>query len=135
MRHSIAINQAMDQEPLVDSAVNFAANLLRFSDTFYPFAMLSVNGDVQNIFTEHAANSELQGGMIEELEWLILERNFNAQNTFSIVVYAAQIESTEEHAIDVVATKIIDATGAETMRLYPFHFSINQVSIDKPIIY
>lgn len=135
MRHNIAIEVAMEQEPLVDSAVNFAANLLRFSDTFFPFGLISVNGDIQSVFTEDAANSEVQGGMIEEIEWGILELGFNAANTFSIVVYAAQIESVGEKPIDVIATKIIDSSGAEIMRLYPFHFSAHQVNIDKPIIY
>lgn len=135
MRHTIAIDAGIEQEPLVESGVRFAATLLRFSDSFYPFGLLSTSGEVKSIFTQHSANSDMQGGMIEEIEWLLLELSFQAKHTSSVLVYNAQVECADNGVIDVIATKIIEASGAETTRLYPYEFSAHQVCISKPITY
>ena len=135
MRSSVAGHSLTECEPLVESALRFATTLLKYSETFYPFGLLSVAGDVQNVFTEQAPNNEVQGGLIEELEWLILERSFQTSETCSVIVYSASVESVDEDMIDVIAVKITDSYGAEINRLYPYHFSTQQTLIGKPIVY
>lgn len=135
MRQSIVIDAVLEKDTLLESAVFFAATLLRLSDTFFPFGLLSISGQIQSIFTQHGANVDMQGGMIEEIEWLLLELSFQADNTRSVLIYNAQVESADTSTIDIIATKIIDHSGAETTQLFPYEFAGNQVRIGKPIVF
>ena len=135
MRSSVAGHSLTECEPLVESALRFATTLLKYSETFYPFGLLSISGQTQSIFTQHGANVDMQGGMIEEIEWLLLELRFQADNTRSVLIYNAQVESADTSTIDVIATKIIDHSGAETTQLFPYQFAGNQVCIGKPIVF
>lgn len=130
MRHSTALHALTECEPLIDRAVQFAAALLKHTDSIYPFAVLSIDGDVQCVCCdeEQAEN----GNMIEMLEWLIVERSFQTQRTNSVVVYLASVVVPEQGESDVIVVQINDATGAEITRLYPYAVTSNGVAIGAP---
>lgn len=133
MRSNAALHSLTECEPLIGTAVHFAAQLLRWSDNVFPFAVMSIDGDIQNVFGDD--RSQVDGGMIEELEWLITERSFQAQNTASVVVYLACVENAEQSLSDVIVTHIHDTSGSEITRLYPYYVSSNGVDIGQPTVY
>lgn len=94
---------------------------------------MSIAGDVQSIFGDE--NAQLNGGMIEELEWLILERSFQAQHVASVVVYLASVENAQHDLTDVIVTKIHDACGSEITRLYPYYMGSRGVEVGQPSVY
>lgn len=130
MRHSIAQHALTECEPLIERAVQFAAALLKYTDSIYPFAVLSINGDVQCVCCEKEQAEN--GNMIEMLEWLIVERSFQTQRTNSVLVYLANVVDPQQGESDVIVTQINDSTGAEITRLYPYAITPQGVSIGMP---
>ena len=117
-------------EPLVHSALAFATLILRYSDSLYPFGLLSIAGDVQPVMSEQPERQ--LSGVIEEIEWLIFERSFQTPYSASVIVYLADVENDDGSFEDVIFTRIKDERGTEISRLYPYALTSSGVVIGKP---
>ena len=124
-------------EPLVDRVLDFAAVLLRYASTPYPFAVIHSAGSTQCVFTDgddqRADHPSL--GMIEQLEWLITDHNFQTPSTSSVVCYSATLETEQNDVADVLVVKIDDGEGQETTRLYPYTLERHGIHFGRPLCY
>ncbi|MBT0585467.1 hypothetical protein [Alteromonas oceanisediminis] len=129
-------SMASECESLVQHVLDFAAVMLQFSDNPYPFAAIRVHGRIECVFCPENSNEDARSNsMIEQLEWLVLDRQFQTRTISSVVAFCAEVETAGHDRMDVIVTKIDDGQGLEVTRLYPFSRDQTGLTFSDPISY
>jgi hypothetical protein len=125
------LKQNVPYAALIYSALDLCEVMLTRAHTLFPFAVLSIEHDVQCVFAaEHGG--EIQGGMIEHLQSQLTERSMYSENTISLLVYSATISSPQGEESDVIVFNITDSNGENTITLYPYFYEKNSIRLGVP---
>jgi hypothetical protein len=111
--------------------------MLARSETLYPFAVVSINGNTQCVFLEdkdlnnkHANGAHF--GMLEKLEHQIAMYKIQSKSAIGMLVYAATVRSSDDKESDGLMFSLCDANGENTLTLYPYELESNAIKIGKP---
>ena len=122
---------------MIEKALNLCEIMLSRSETLYPFAVLSADGNAHCIFLndDDYDNRHPNGahfGMIEKLEQQLALYKIQTHSTIGMLVYAATIRTPLKEEKDGLMFSICDADGENTLTLYPYEFEKNSITIGKP---
>ena len=137
MKHKMILKQQVQYAPMIEKALSLCEIMLSRSETLYPFAVLSEDGNAHCIFlTDEDYDSRHPNGahfgMIEKLEQQLAFYKMRTQSTMGMLVYAATIRTPLKEEKDGIMFSICDADGANTLTLYPYEFEENSIKIGKP---
>lgn len=137
MKHKMILKQQVQFAPMIQRALNLCEIMLSRSETLYPFAVVSVNGDTHCIFlndedydSKHPNGAHF--GMIEKLEQQLAFHRMQTKSTIGMLVYAATIRTPNKEEKDGLMFSICDSDGENTLTLYPYEFQQNSITIGKP---
>ena len=125
------LKQNIPYAALIYSALDLCDIMLARSDILYPFAVVSIENDVQCVFTKSLEDLPT-GGMIEDLETQLCEQRMMAENIISILVYAAVITTPQGKESDAIVFNITDSDGKNTVTLYPYTHELNTIRLGAP---
>ncbi|MFC3121026.1 hypothetical protein [Agaribacter flavus] len=131
MKQNKMLKENIPYAKLIYSALDLCEAMLSKSALLYPFAVVSIDNDVQCLFT-HYENRDAQQGMIEELEEQIGTIRLTANNTVGVLVYAATIAAPNGEESDALVFSISDSANNNTITLYPYTLGDNTVELSKP---
>ena len=137
MNHKMILKQQVQYASMIDRALNLCEAMLSRSQTLYPFAVLSIDKQIQCIFLDdddynHKHPNGSHFGMIEKLERQLASGKKQANSAIGMLVYAATIRSPQQGENDALMFSICDANGENTLTLYPYEFEVNSIKIGKP---
>jgi hypothetical protein len=137
MKHNMILKDQVQYADVIDKALHLCRIMLSRSETLYPFAVISIDKDIQCIFLEdkdclskHPNGAHF--GMIEKLERQIAIQKIQAKSAVSLLVYAATLKSPDAKETDGLMFSISDSSGENTLTLYPYEFEINSIKLGKP---
>jgi hypothetical protein len=116
---------------LITKALDFSEVLLTYTNSLYPFAVISIENDVQSVFLEEECET-VPSSMIEKLETQIALRTCQAETAIGILVYSVTVITPEGNHSDGLMLSISDSSGASTMTIYPYEYDYNGITIGKP---
>ncbi len=116
---------------LIYSALDLCKIMLAKSAQLFPFAVVSIDNDVQCVFSQFEGESA-QAGMIEELQDQVSNIRLTASNTIGILVYAATVSNPNGNESDALVISITDSSGNNTITLYPYTLRDNTVELSSP---
>jgi hypothetical protein len=125
------LKQNVPYAALIYSALDLCEIMLTRSDILFPFAVLAMQNDVQSVFTSDM-DDQAHGGMIENLQAQLTERRMYAENTISVLVYAASISTPQGTESDAIVFNITDSSGENTITLYPYFHEKNSIKLGVP---
>ena len=125
------LKQNIPYAALIYSALDLCDIMLRHSNTLYPFAVISIDNDVQCIFSQKQDN-KVQGGMIEELSAEARDLQLLAENAISVLVYCATIATPKGRESDAIVFNITDSNGKNTVTLYPYRYESDAIVLGVP---
>lgn len=135
---------------MIDTSIGLCESLLRYTDTFYPFAAIDLDGDLQAVFSHDASESHQNQqfiddpsfeyslgesenlGMIERLEQDILNQTLHVSKANSVLVYAAFVEAKENEFADVIVADVNLYEGSTQQFYFPVIYGSENVSIGSP---
>ena len=137
MKHKMLLKNQAGHASIIDQALSLCEIMLSRSETLYPFAVISLDNDVQCLFLEDedCDNKHPNGahfGMIEKLERKIATLKIQTRSAIGMLVYAATIRTPSQQENDGLMFSICDASGENTLTLYPYEFELNSIKIGKP---
>jgi len=137
LKHKMILKQQVQYASMIDRALNLCEVMLTRSETLYPFAVLSIDKQIQCVFLDdedykNQHTSGAQFGMIEKLERQLAKGKVQANSAIGMLVYAATIRTSQEEEKDALMFSICDANGENTLTLYPYEFEVNSIKIGKP---
>ena len=137
MKHKMILKQQVQYAPMIQKALSLCETMLSRSETLYPFAALSVDGDTHCIFLSDEDYNNLHPngahfGMIEKLEQQLQLYKIQTKSTIGMLVYAATIRTPHKEEKDGLMFSICDSNGENTLTLYPYEFEQNSITIGKP---
>lgn len=116
-----------DVNRMIDASLYLCSMLLSHNKTFYPFAAICIDGDIQSVFFDEKKKHEC--GVIEQLEDMILQHTVNVPKSNSLIVYSAYVETPQTDTQDVLVFEVMLHTGVMQQILYPVSFSSDKVDI------
>ena len=116
-----------DVTRMIDASLTLCSTLLSYNETFYPFAAICIDGDIQSVFFDE--HREHECGVIEQLEDTILHHTVNVSKSNSLIVYSAYVETPETDRQDVLVFEVTLYTGIMQQILYPVTFTPDKVDI------
>lgn len=116
---------------LINKALDFSELLLTYSNSLYPFAVISIENDIQSVFLDEDSETT-PSSMIEKLEAQITVRTCQAENSIGILVYSVTVITPEKQPSDALMLSISDSSGASTMTIYPYECDFEGITIGKP---
>jgi hypothetical protein len=128
------LKQNIPYAALIYSALDLCDLMLARSNTLYPFAVISIDNDVQSVFTQ-SKDGHAPSGMIEELEMQLCEQRIMAESSVSVLVYSATItspHSRDNEQSDAIVFNITDSNGKNTITLYPYTNESNRMKLGAP---
>ena len=131
MKQNLILRQHIPFASMIYKALDFCEIMLSQSSTLYPFAVLSIENDVQCIFTP-TSNQNASEGMIEDLQLRINERKLFSESTVSLLVYSALIEHPGESDTDALVFTITDSAGKNNVTIYPYSVTNYGITVSKP---
>lgn len=135
---------------MIDTSLLLCQSLLNYTNTFYPFAAVDVDGDLQPIFSyepceckhhdnffnaasfEHILEEGENMGMIEQLETNILNCTVNVSKANSVLIYAGFIEAKRNEFTDVIVADVKLFDGSNQQFYFPVIEQLNNVTIGPP---
>ena len=100
------------------------------NETFYPFASVAIDGDIQCIFNSEHEHREYQ--IIEQLEQEIWERTHQVQQSLSVLVYSGLMVDDRGHKRDVIVCDVTTQEGEQQQIYYPINFTCSNPQIGTP---
>lgn len=113
------LKQNIPYAALIYSALDLCDIMLARSSILYPFAVVSIDNDVQCVFTD-SRGEHAKGGLIEDLSTQLSDLRLLAENSISVLVYAAVIATPEGEESDAIVFNITDTNDQNTVTLYPY---------------
>ena len=135
---------------MIDTSLVLCQSLLNHTDTFYPFAAVDLDGDLQPIFSyepcerdhhdnfinaasfEHILGEGENMGMIEQLETNILNCTLNVSKANSVLMYAGFIETKRNEFTDVIVADVNLFDGSSHQFYFPVIKQLDHVTIGTP---
>ncbi|WP_395344808.1 hypothetical protein PN836_008605 [Ningiella sp. W23] len=127
------LKQNIPYAALIYSALDLCDIMLRHCSIVYPFAVISIDNDVQSIFSSDS-NQYAHTGMIEELEKRLCEHRLVAESAVSVLVYVATVsdEDKADDFSDAIVFNITDNNGNNTITLYPYTSERDKIKLGSP---
>ncbi|MBT1450422.1 hypothetical protein KJ365_05965 [Glaciecola sp. XM2] len=125
------LKQNIPYAALIYSALDLCEVMLTRSQTLYPFAVMSIENDIQSVFPLDM-DDQAQGGMIENLQLQLAERRMYTENTISLLVYAATVSTPMGEHSDAIIFNITDSNGENTVTLYPYFHEQECIKLGAP---
>ncbi len=137
MKHKIILKQQVKYAPMIETALSLCEIMLSRSETLYPFAVISEDGNAHCIFLndddyDSRHPNDAHFSMIEKLEQQLAVYKMRTHSTTGMLVYAATIRTPLREEKDGIMFSICDADGANILTLYPYEFEENSIKIGKP---
>ncbi|MBF7071974.1 hypothetical protein ISG33_00990 [Glaciecola sp. MH2013] len=131
------LKEHIQHAELIDKALTLCETMLSHCEMLYPFAVLSVDDQVQCLFLDDSdtKNQHPNGasfGMIEKLERLININKIHAENAVGLLVYAATLRSEDNNETDGLMFSLCDSNGENTLSLYPYSYEGDSIALGKP---
>lgn len=117
-------------ERMLQSSIDLCRTLLKHNETFYPFASVAIDGDIQCIFHSDDVHREHQ--IIEQLEDEIWARTHQVQQSLSVLVYSGLMVDDRGHKRDVVVCDVTTQEGEQHQIYYPVNFACANPQIGAP---
>jgi hypothetical protein len=118
---------------MIDASLVLCKTLLHYSSSFYPFAAVCIDGDVQCVFIDET--KEYEQGVIEQLEDTILHHTVNVSKSNSLIAYSAYMETPTSARQDVLVFEVALYNGSVNQILYPVCYSEAGVEIGTPLLH
>ncbi|MFC4700367.1 hypothetical protein ACFO4O_09380 [Glaciecola siphonariae] len=131
LKPNMILKQNIPYAALIYSALDLCDIMLTRSSTLYPFAVMSIDNDVQCVFTPNL-NEHPQNGMIEDLSAQCREQRLLAENAISVIVYCATISTPQGDESDAIVFNITDSNDKNTVTLYPYEHDTNAIKLGIP---
>ncbi len=131
MKTNMILKQNIPFANLINSALDLCKIMLSKSTTLYPFAVVSIDNDIQCVFTANQ-EQEARAGMIEELEQQLSYRRLMAKDAVGILVYAATISEPGGENSNALVFSITDTGGKNTVTVYPYNQDKSSISLGRP---
>ena len=131
MNKSLILKQHIPYAQIIAKALAFSETMLSQSNTLYPYAVLSIDNDINCVFVP-SDDQQASKGMIEELQEQINERKLFAQNAVSLLVYSATVTRPDRSVSDALIFTITDSQGQNTVTVYPFKRTQAKLKIYTP---
>ncbi|MDT0627496.1 hypothetical protein [Alteromonas sp. W364] len=137
MKQNMILKDQVQYADVIDKALHLCRIMLSRSETLYPFAVISIDKDIQCTFLEDedCQNTHPNGahfGMIEKLERQIAIQKIQAKSAVSLLVYAATLKTPDARETDGLMFSLSDSNGENILTLYPYEFEINSIKLGKP---
>lgn len=117
-------------QTLIDRALQLCELMLPHCDAIYPFAAVYNEGEVDCLFSDDMLSATNESYLIEQLQWRIIDTTTDT-NGYSVLVYAATVQTEHLKKLDAIAITATAPNGEETMLLYPY-FRINKKIVVSP---
>ena len=117
---------------LVSRALNLCELILLNNQAFYPFAAICENGKVGCLFTDENEERTNESQLIEQLQWRIIDTTTDS-NSYSILVYAATVQTRKNKSMDAIAINTASPNDEEGLLLYPYYRVGEKIVISPPI--
>lgn len=117
-------------ERMLQLSIDLCRTLLKHNETFYPFASVAIDGDIQCIFNSGGDYREHQ--IIEQLEDEIWARTHQVQQSLSVLVYSGLMVDDRGHKRDVVVCDVTTQEGEQHQIYYPVNFTCANPQIGAP---
>ena len=117
-------------ERMLQLSIDLCRTLLKHNETFYPFASVAIDGDIQCIFNSGGDYREHQ--IIEQLEDEIWDRTHQVQQSLSVLVYSGLMVDDRGHKRDVVVCDVTTQEGEQHQIYYPVNFACANPQIGAP---
>lgn len=131
MKTNMILKQNIPFANLINTALDLCNVMLSKSETLYPFAVVSIDNDVQCVFTA-TQEQEARSGMIEDLEQQLSYRRLMAKDAVGILVYAATIAEPGGQHSNALVFSITDTGGKNTITVYPYSQNPTSISLGRP---
>jgi hypothetical protein len=115
---------------MLDASIELCRTLLKHNESFYPFASVAIDGDIQCIFHEPNAYKEHQ--LIDKLEDEIWAHTHQVQQSLSVLVYAGLMVDDKGAKRDVVVCDVTTQEGEQQQIYYPVSFTCTRPKIGSP---
>lgn len=125
------LKQNIPYAALIYSALDLCDIMLRHSNTVYPFAVMSIDNDVQCVFSAQK-DHELASGLIEDLSAQTRDLQMLSENAISVIVYCATVASPKGKESDAIVFNITDSNGKNTITLYPYKHEAHAIVLGTP---
>lgn len=119
-------------QTLVDRALSLCQLMLAHGQTMYPFAAIYEDGKVGCLFADDTSSEKNESYLIEQLQWRIIDTTTDT-NSYSILVYAATVNTDHHKQIDAIAINATDPAGNEILLIYPYLTVGHRVVISPPL--
>lgn len=119
-------------QTLIRKALTLCELMLPHSQAFYPFAAVYENGKAGCLFADDITSSQNESYLIEQLQWRIIDTTTDT-HSHSILVYAATVTTEYQKQLDAIAINATDASGNETVLLYPYKRIDGKILISPPM--
>lgn len=117
---------------LVSRALQLCELSLLNNTVFYPFAAVYDNGDIGCLFAEEMEQSSTETQLIEQLQWRIIDATTHS-NSYSILVYAATVQTENSRPMEAIAVNTASPEGEEHLLLYPYYRVGGKIVVSPPI--
>lgn len=117
---------------LVSKALQLCELTLLNNNVFYPFAAVYENGDIGCLFAEEMEQRSTETQLIEQLQWRIIDATTHS-TSYSILVYAASVQTEKNRPMDAIAVNTSTPNGDELLLLYPYYRVGGKIVVSPPI--
>ncbi|MGQ8364865.1 hypothetical protein [Glaciecola sp. 1036] len=131
MKPNVILKQNIPYANLINSALSLCDIMLAHSPILYPFAVISIDKDVQCVFSEHDGQETPQD-LIEALEDQLNAQRLMAEDAVGILVYAATISQPDGLEDDALVLNITDSAGCNTITVYPYMHIGRKIELGLP---
>lgn len=134
---------------MLNTSIAFCEQLLRHNDTFYPFAAVDLNGDLQAVLISSLQDTSSEDdlpvepsclvdtstditaslGMLEQLEQQVRSRTAHVHNANSVICYMAFVEAKYGVFTDVVVADVTLYSGTSEQYYFPVTYLPGHVTI------
>ena len=95
-------------------------------------AAIYENGKVGCLFTDENEERTNESQLIEQLQWRIIDTTTDS-NSYSILVYAATVQTRKNKSMDAIAINTASPNDEEGLLLYPYYRVGEKIVISPPI--
>ncbi|MCQ8848352.1 hypothetical protein ALT761_03241 [Alteromonas sp. 76-1] len=117
---------------LVSRALKLCELVLSTNSVFYPFAAIYEDGKVGCLFSEETNYRIDESQLIECLQWRIIDTTTDSES-YSILVYAAMVETQKHTRLDAIAISAACPNDEEQLLLYPYYRVGDKIVVSPPI--
>ncbi|WP_218355323.1 hypothetical protein [Alteromonas lipotrueiana] len=119
-------------QALVTRALTLCEIMLPHCEAIYPFAAIYEDGKVGCLFSDEQVKYQNESYLIEQLQWRIIDTTTDS-NSYSVLVYAASVQTEFHEKLDAIAITTTRPDGEENLLLYPYFRVGKKIVVSPPI--